>query len=712
MAILSKIRERSMFLILIIGLALFVFVLDPSTLGDFFNSSKVNEVGDINGKTITRQEFAEALENYRARSGNSVSEMQASKTVWDNLVREKIYTTQLEDAGITVGEQDIMNNLYQTQSVQNDPRFQTSGLFNKDKFVEYLATIKEDPAQKQAWNSWQNYISSIGNSLKRTTYDNLIGAGLGASLKEGETQYLNDNTKITAQYVYVPYTSVADSLITLKKSDIQNYINAHKEDFKVEASRDIKYVKFNITPTAEDEAAIKDEVAKLLVDKEEYSNVTKGTVTIKGLKNATDFRLFLAENKSDIALDENFKFKNDLFAVVSEELLSKNVGEVFGPYKDRGFYKISKVIEVTQMPDSVKASHILIPFFGSRPSGTEPTKSEDDAKIQADSILNVVKRNRSKFADLAKEFSSDKGSGAKGGDLDWFTYSRMVPAFRDYAFNNKKGDIGVVKSPFGFHIIKIDGQKNKQKVVKLVTFGRQILASERTENNTFQQAETFALNISKENDLDKLATDNKLSARPIVGLKVLDENVSGLGNERQIVSWAFKKDVEIGDYKRFDIDGGYVVAVVTGKTKKGLLSVEKATARVRPFIIKEKKAVLIADKMNGNTLADIASSSMQTVRTASDVTFKSPTLSGVGNEPKIVGAMANAKNNELYNKVNGEKGVFAFAVSKRELPTVLPNYDTYRKRIADQRRSQSFRMYEAIKKASNVEDNRANFYGI
>ena len=51
MAILSKIRERSMFLIIIIGLALFAFVLDPSTLGDFFNSSKVNEVGEINGES-------------------------------------------------------------------------------------------------------------------------------------------------------------------------------------------------------------------------------------------------------------------------------------------------------------------------------------------------------------------------------------------------------------------------------------------------------------------------------------------------------------------------------------------------------------------------------------------------------------------------------------------------------------------------------------
>ena len=107
MAVLSKIRERSMFLIIIIGLALFAFVLDPSTLGDFFNSSKVNEIGEVDGEAISRQEFANELEAYKQQTGGRVSEMQAAKTVWDNIVRKKIYSNQLEEAGITIGEADV-----------------------------------------------------------------------------------------------------------------------------------------------------------------------------------------------------------------------------------------------------------------------------------------------------------------------------------------------------------------------------------------------------------------------------------------------------------------------------------------------------------------------------------------------------------------------------------------------------------------------------
>ena len=694
-----------MFLIIIIGLALFAFVLDPSTLGDFFNSSKINEVGEVNGETISRQEFAEALENYQAQTGNRVSEMQASKTVWDNLVRQKLYKAQLEEAGITIGEQDIVNNLIEAPSVQSNPRFQTSGMFDKSKFLGFLKDAKEE--NKDSWKSLQNDFRNIGSNLQQVTYDGLITAGLGASLKEGELQYLLENSKVSSQFVYIPYASIADSLVTLKRSDVEKYIKANSEDFKTEATRDLKYVKYDIVATPEDEEAIKNEIAALIEDSED-----RYKQPVKGLKNTTDYVAFLEENKSDSSLDENFKFKNDIFAEVSEELISKNVGEVFGPYKDRGFYKVSKITEVTQMPDSVQASHILIPFYGAQPSGGEPTMSEADAKIKADSILSVVKRNRSKFANMALRFSTDNSNAEKGGDLGWFNYSRMVPEFRNFCFSGKKGDIGVVKTAFGFHVIKIDGQKNKQKAVKLVTFSRKIVPSEATENTMFQNAEKFALEVSKGKTFDEVAKENNLTVLPAVGIKALDESVARLRNQRQIISWAFGKDIGPGDFKRFDIENGHVVAVVTNVGKKGLISVEKATPRVRPILLKEKKAILLEAKMNASTLADIAKDNNVTVKNASSVTLNAPTISGVGNEPKVVGAMSYAKENQLYSKIIGDKGVFAFVVTKKEAPTALPNYDTYRKRIATERKNQSSKMYEAIKNASKVVDDRQNFYGI
>ncbi|WP_439127547.1 peptidylprolyl isomerase [Polaribacter sp.] len=704
MAILSKIRERSMFLIIIIGLALFAFVLDPSTLGDFFNSTKVNEVGEINGEAISRQEFANALEQYKQQTGGRVSEMQAAKTVWDNLLRKKLYKNQLEEAGISVGEKDVWQEVINAPSVKNNPQFlNEAGLFDEGKFKTFLATTKQD--NPDMWTAWSNYMSQIKENTETNVYNKLVAAGLGASLKEGETEYNIENTKLNAQFVYVPYTSIADSLVKIKKSEVEAYIKDNPAQFKTEATRDISYVKFDIVATPADEQAIKQEVATFIDD-----SLDRNKQTVKGLKSATDYKEFFTINGSDVNLDESFKFNADVNQTVAKEIFNGNKGDVFGPYKDQGYFKISKITEVTKMPDSVKASHILIPFVGAQRVAPDVTRTEEDAKKLADSILNVVKRRSSKFADLAKEFSSDKSNSEKGGELDWFNYKRMTPAFRDFSFTNNKGTIDVVKTPFGFHVVKIDDQKNEQKVLKLVTFGREIVPSEATESAVFQKAEQFALAISKTDDYNAVAKENNYVLKPAVGLKVLDENVPGIGNQRQMVSWAFGNSTEVGDFKRFDLEGSHVVAIVTDKTAKGLLPANKAINRVRPILVNKKKAALLSDKLNGSNLQDIAKANNTTVRSANGVKLKSPALSGVGSEPKVVGAMYNAELNKVYNNVEGNRGVFAFKVTKRELPTALPNYETNRKKIAETRKRQTFKIYEAIKKSADIEDNRANMY--
>lgn len=693
MAVLSKIRERSMFLIIIIGLALFAFVLDPSTLGDFFDSSKVNEIGEINGEAISRQEFANELEAYKQQSGGRISEMQAAKTVWDNIVRKKIYKNQLEEAGITIGEADIWNEVVNAQFVQSSPEYQNeAGLFDEAKFKQFLATEKEN--KTALWSQWSSYMNQIRDNSERNTYNNLVTAGLGASLKEGEAAYMIDNVKLNAQFVYVPYTSIADSLVKIKKSEVEAYIKENEEQFKVEASRDISYVQFNITPSAEDEQAIKNNLSSLIED----------------FKASENDAIFLSENNSDSNLNPNFQFKSSVNQEIANQLFEGAEGDVVGPYKDKNAFKISKVLEVAQMPDSVRASHILIPFVGSQRVAPDVTRTEEEAKKLADSLLNIVKRNANKFGELAKEFSSDLGSGEKEGDLDWFNYNRMTPAFRDYAFTGKKGDMDVVKTPFGFHIIKIDDQKNSQKVMKLATFSTTIVPSEATENEMFRTAEEFALAVSKENKFFDVATEKNYSPRPAIGLKSLDENVPGIGNQRQIVSWAFSSDTNVNDFKRFDLEGSYVVAFVTGSEEKGLMSVEKATSSVRPILMNEKKAAMLKDKLNGSDLQEIAKDNNTSIRTANNVTLKSPTLSGVGVEPKIVGAMYNAEINKIYNSVEGSRGVYAFKVTNKEIPTALPNYDASRKRIAESRKSSTFKMYEAIKKSSEIEDNRDLMY--
>lgn len=719
MAILSKIRERSLALIAVIGLALFAFVLDPSTISDFFNSSKINKVGVVEGEPISRQEFAEAVDNYKRSGGNRATEMQAAKFVWDNILREKIYENQLEEAGITIGETDVWNQIISNQFIQTNQQFlNEAGLFDEDKFKLFLSQIQQSEDQR-TWEAWKGFMDGIASTFKTDTYNNLVNAGLGASLKEGEFQYLEENTKFSADFVFIPYTSIADSLITVKKSDIESYIKKSPKSFETEASRDIRYVEFKLEPTEKDKQDIKAEVAKLIEDRKEYSKVSKSEVTVLGFKNATEYEEFFQENGSDLPFSENYLATSDLIPAIKDQMATKQVNDVVGPYENLRRVNVSKIIDIVQKPDSVKTSHIIVPFVGSLAANPSVTKTEAQAKKTIDSIYRLVRNNKEKFAEIANEINTD-GTKGKDGDIGWVRYNVAYSAnfdkdFADYMYNNGKGKVGVVKTKFGFHIIRIDDVTKKTKLYKLVTFSRDILPSQETENAVFQKVENFALEIgSKYNTFEEAVKGNNLNSKPAIGLKMFDDRVPGLsGNQRDIISWAFKGDTKLNQYKRFDLDnGGYVVAIVTGKANKGLKSALAASATVRPKIVNEQKAELIKKKMNGSTLADIAKANNVNVRKMANVALRSPSITGVGSEPKIIGSMFLAVENQLYNQIVGDKGVFAYVITKKESPTELPNYESVRQRLAAQRRSKTINIFKALKNTLDIKDNRDYYYGI
>jgi peptidylprolyl isomerase/peptidyl-prolyl cis-trans isomerase D len=248
----------------------------------------------------------------------------------------------------------------------------------------------------------------------------------------------------------------------------------------------------------------------------------------------------------------------------------------------------------------------------------------------------------------------------------------------------------------------------------LITFGREIIASQDTENTAFQNAEKFALDISlKENNFYDIAKEKSYQAKPAIGLKIMDDRVPGLqGTQRQIITWAFGGDTKVGNTQRFDIDNGYVVAISTNKTDKGLMSSSKAINRVRTTILNNKKAAIIKANMTGSSLNDIATTNNVPLKQMNNIALKSPSITGVGFEPKIIGAMYFAKENLFFNKVDGNKGVFAFVVTKKEKAVVLPNYETYRQRLSQDRKNKIVNIFEALKKTSDVEDNRAGFHGV
>jgi peptidyl-prolyl cis-trans isomerase D len=703
MAVLNKIRQRSLFLILIIALALFSFVLaDLFRNSDALTAKSQNIVATINGKDITREYFLEKVEVAQKQAGPNATSTQVMNRVWDQEVRQAVMETQFEELGISV-EKDQMRDLLKTALATSPEFLNEVGLFDENKLNEYIANLKE--TSSEGYLGWINYEKQLASNALQQNYFNMVKAGLTGTLAEGKLEHKLESNKVDIEFVQVPFSSISDSLVTVSKSDVSKYIKDHKKQYEVEAARDIKYVEFKEAATIEDENAIKASVASLLNDREEYNKVTKANEKIIGFKNTLDNKAFINTN-SDIKFDNRFVFKSGLPTSVADSIFDLNVGDVYGPYKDNGYFKITKVIDITKQPDSVQARHILIPFIGSR-SANETALPKEEAKRQADSLLAMFKSSKSKFADIAKEISADPGSGAKGGDLGYFSSGRMVPEFNDFCFQSKTGDIGVVETIFGFHIIDIQDQKNLQRAIKVGTIARIIEPSETTIDKVFRDASNFEITIDKK-DFEEVVKENNYAARPVNGIKVLDENIPGIGNQRPIVRWAFEEATETGAVKRFNITGGYAIAQLVAKHKEGLMNTDDATVTAMPAIRKEKKAQLIKDRISASTLEELAAAEKTSVKSASAINMKNPTISGAGREPMVVGAAFGLEEGETSPLIVGNNGVYMVKVAKVMPAVELDNYQAFANKVATQKSNVvNTKLFNALKEAAEIEDNRA-----
>ncbi|WP_282050599.1 peptidylprolyl isomerase [Maribacter aquivivus] len=705
MAVLENIRKRTTVLILIIGLALFAFVISGVFTSSNFGGEKVgSSVAEINGEDISIDEFRREVEVASNRVGPTASSMQVVNQVWENKVRKTILGEQFEDLGIGIEQDQIVDFLRTTGYAQN-PQFQDqNGQFDANMFRQTVADWKvNNPAQYEAWLQTEDEIIELA---KEQTYFNMVRAGIGATLKEGELDYKLANEKMDIKYVRVPYTSIADSTISVTKSEIADYVSKHKEEYKQDPARDLQYVYFQEKPSEADQTAIKDEITKLLDDTVEYNSQTDRNDTIRGFRNTKDVTAFL-DRFSDTKFDTIFKAKKNLPSSVADTLMSLNVGQIYGPYKDGDSYKISKMI--ARKPNgSVKASHILLAYTGATRANPTVTRTKEEAEAKAKELLREAKKSGVVFSELARD-NSDGPSAPNGGDLGYFQKGVMVPKFNDFAFNNNEGSIGLVETDFGFHVIKID---DKEDVVQVATISREIVASEETINTLFTSATKFEMETTDdESAFSTLAKKDEYVVRPVNKIKALDENLPGLTNQRNIVQWAFNGDTKVGDVKRFNINNGYAVVQLTGSYAEGVMSAEDASVLVLPIIRKERKAAKIIAANKGKDMSAIASDNGVSISNASALTVKSPTIPGAGSEPVVVGTAYGMSAGATSGLIQGNTGVFKIEIVKKTEAPKLDNYSVYANTLKTGAASRvNTAVYNALKDGSEIEDKRATFY--
>ncbi len=705
MAVLGQIRKRSFFLILVIGMALFAFVIADVFNRAGPNSSSDEPIGIVNDTDIDLDNFRRLVE--QTERGYNLSTMESVNTVWDQLIKSTIFNEQFKNLGIDAGKEQIEMMLSQNESIINDPRFQnSSGIFDFGLFVNFLSQLEvENPAAFQDWKLQEESIVAIA---KENIYFNLIKAATEVTEKEGKDSYHLDNDKINLKYVSISYKDIDDTLFSVSDNEIKKYINQNRKEYEIKSSRGLSYILFPEIPSKSDEDQIRSQLEKLLNDRIEYNDVSKLTDTIPGLKDVNEISEFV-DRYSEDPFDSLYKPKGNLSNEYADILYGLNPGDVFGPYKDGNKYKISRFLD-RKKGGSIRASHILISYQGATRANPSVTRNKKEAEEIANKIYYKARRNIKNFAQLAAE-NSDGPSKNLGGDLGFFQEGTMTEKFYSFCAKSRVGRVGLVETEFGYHIIHVTDKKD---IVLIADITREIIPSEETSNKVFMDVTRFEIE-AKEKDFLTTAEKYKYKVQEVDKIEVLEENLPGLFRQRSIVQWAFDEQTKVGDIRKFSIsNGGYAVVLLDKVFETGDIDFENSKEEVKNLLIRNKKIKYINDKYSEiKTLDEFSESLDKEIQTASALTQNNTVLVGSGEEPYIIGAAFSMDLNQPSKLIEGENGVYMIEVSSKEKAPDLSNYTAYKNALRASKRAEiasSLSIFDALKSASEIVDNRKIYY--
>ncbi len=705
MAILGKIRKSSSILILLIGLALFAFIIQGliKNSGSLFRPSR-DYVGKVNGEPIPTLEFQQRMSDLQKQYGPRYPHSLLMRNVWDQFVNQKLLESEYKKAGILVPKDRIYNMM------KNDPGLRRmftnkQGVFDENAFINYLDNINASKEENpKAYEAWRKYQEGLKETAGRQIFGALVRSALQPSLNEGKWEYHRQNDRVDFDFVVVPYSQIPDSLFKITTQDVENYIKKHKDLYQTKASRDFSYVKFDFKPSKSDYRAVENKLNELINGWVEYNKKTDKNDTVPGFKNTPDVEAFV--NKySDQVLPVRWYGEKSLPADVKDTLLKLPKGGVYGPVLRKNAYYVYRILDKKEVPAKATASHILIAFKGAVPG---VTRSEAEAKKLADSLYAVLKRKPAKFKEFVEKYTDDQGSKTKGGTYKDFPFEQMVEPFSEYVFTHKKGSLGLVKTRFGYHIIRVDDlSKDKQTVVKLAQLVKEVNPSEETLDSIYTQAAQFQLKAKKAGDLVKAAKEAGKVVMPVKKVHRFETNLPGLGDQPAIVRWLYNDKTEKGDIKRFEVKDGYVIAQYTNATPEGLMPVSEAMVLVKPILLRQKKFDYVKDKLTGKDLNEIAKKSGGQHGTVHDAGLDSPYIPGLGKEPKVVAVALVVPLNKISKPVKGEYGAYVVKPTKKTIAPDVKTYASFVLQVKQREEKNAVKnILEGLKKNAKIKDNR------
>lgn len=704
MATLEKIRSKGVLLVVVVGLALFAFIIgdflkDGST---FFNQSR-EVVAKIEGEDIKIQDYSAAIDQmtevYKIETGkaevNEEMMTQLRTSVWESLVNEKILNAEAKKIGLTVSVEElsdrVIGNNIHPLIMQRRAFAGENGQFSRPQLVQFLNSLDETPANEEmrqqvekAKSYWKFWEKNVKNTILQDKYNALMAKSVTANSLDAKMSYQDKKTSVDVTYVVQPYYMVSDSAVKVSKSEIKDRYNKEKEQYKQEANCVLNFVAFDIKPLPADFKEAEEWINKL-------STEFKTTNDVVGLVNSNSDVMYDGRNYSDITVPVHLK----------EFAFNGNTGDIVGPTFENNTYTMARIMESGIMKsDSVKLRHIFL-------------VTKDAAKT--DSIIAAISTDAD-FGALAKKYSAVQQTAANGGEIGWLQegVAGVDKEITSNAFNKSVNEVFTIKNAQGVQIMQVMDKTPARRKVKLAILERKVIPSSKTYSKIYNDAKELAVNLNADN-FESRAKEKGYIIRSAADILQTTDKIADIPQSRKIVQWAFKSDKNDVS-KVFDCGTAFVVAMTKEVNEKGYRSVEKVSDQLKAEIIKDKKAEMMIKNLTAQlektpTLEGLASSMGDSAKVANAVNFASYQFGAAGFEPTVIGKVAVAQVGKISAPIKGNAGVYVIRTSnKQENPQPFDAKMEIMQLNSRMSYSLPYMLIQDMKDKAEIVDNRLNFF--
>ena len=645
MATLNTLRTKyGIVLSVVIALVLVAFILGDqlSMQGRKADIPEDTTVMTVNGEEVKASKYAEYMEMYREA----------------NLA---------EDAKSDYAEQAAIFNLY------TRPALETVGLGVAEADIRAYAKVFSEQAaamyQMYGWpadqikmmvqNQWVSNLATIDMNLAYEKFTKTYAAGNYVNRLEVEDALRGDKLTFDGRYVMVPYKAMPE--VEVSEAEIDAYYEANKAENRNYGARTLRYVTFEIAPTAEDLAAAEEQVM----------GVDKAVKEANGNSEAIKQAVRAIGGKAD-----TYKLYSSLDAEVAEAV---KAGKNYGPVFENDTWTASYIISDVKAPASY------------------------DFEVAV--VENIVKAN-----EVAEALKAVGGDFAKLEEaVETSTDSREMASMSESEAKNflgkKVGDIVVISYNHKPAVAKITKLGDVERFVLTADVKKSVKASEKTNRDIVKSVEDFVAAAGETAESFNEAANaahyqvrtSTANRNDYVAMQGRERGVRGIENSRNIAVWAY--DAEVGAKKYFHGENVINVVMVASidENKYELKNVASIESRLK----RDKQYEAIASQLAMGAEIEGAENG-----NFSGVKFADNMVDGKW-EAALVGAIARTRETGVETKVKGNSAAFVFVVDAINGEVDPATIDTERTPEITQRESQMQRVaVEAMLDKAEIEDLR------